>query len=388
MARLGELLRSQRERMGLTLEQAAEDTRIREKFLGAIEGGDYQSLPGAVYTKGFLRNYAEYLDLDADELVVLYQAERGIAEPPRSFEPMRPIMRRGVILTPAVLLPLLVLGGVALFVGYLYYQFSTFATPPRIEIVEPPTDTVAQSAEYVVRGRTVPDGRVTIRVFPGPEIVADIRPGADGAFSARVQLKPGPNHIEVEVLDATGKVNKESRTIRYELVAAPEPQAPQLILEQPAPGTTFTNSPVTVSGRVDRSVASVVVNGQPVSVASDGRFSLIVNFTAGQQTVRVVARSATGAEVQESRTVSVAYTGALVVIRISGGEAWLGATVDGAQTANTNRIFSSGQTLTFSGSRVTLRTGNGGATFVTHNGQDLGRMGEVGQVVERTFTLP
>src|SRR5713101_2472006 len=127
MGRLGDQMRAQRERMGLTLEQAAEDTRIREKFIKALENGDYNSLPGAVYTKGFLRNYAEYLGLEADELVAIYQQERGIPEPPRSFEPMRPIMRRNLILTPAILVPVLVLLGVSGFLGYLYYQFTTFA---------------------------------------------------------------------------------------------------------------------------------------------------------------------------------------------------------------------------------------------------------------------
>ena len=63
--RLGDILRQRRESKGITLEQAAEDTRIREKFLGALESGDHHALPGAVYTKGFLRNYAEYLDLSS-----------------------------------------------------------------------------------------------------------------------------------------------------------------------------------------------------------------------------------------------------------------------------------------------------------------------------------
>src|SRR5437867_12212452 len=81
MPSLGEQLRAQRERKGITLEQAAADTRIREKFLTALEAGDYPALPGAVYTRGFLRNYAEDLDLETDELVTLFPQERGGAPP-------------------------------------------------------------------------------------------------------------------------------------------------------------------------------------------------------------------------------------------------------------------------------------------------------------------
>ena len=387
MASLGDILRAQRERKGIVLDQAADDTRIRLKFLRALEDGDHNALPGAVYTKGFLRNYAEYLDLDPGELVAVYNAERGvIVEPIRSFEPIRPILRRNLILTPSVLVPAFVLAGVGFFVAYLYYQFTAFAVPPRIEVLDPPSDTIAQSAEYTVRGRTVPEGRVTVRVFPGPETF-DVRPAPDGTFAVSIILRPGANHVEVEVLDAAGKVSRQARAIRYEVAQTTvEEAAPQLIVEQPSNGGTFTNAPVTVSGRVARVVTSVLVNGSPVAVGSDGRFTVTVNFTSGAQTVRVIARTATGGEVQETRAVSVSYSSAIVTVRIKGGNAWILATVDGSQAPNTNRVYSDGQTLSFTGKEVKVRTGNAAATFLTYNGQELGSMGDQGLVTERTFT--
>ena len=117
MSKLGEMLRTQREKKNITLEQAAADTRIREKFLKALEDGDYQSLPGAVYTKGFLRNYAEYLDLETDELIPLYQHERGQPEPPqsRTFRPYRPVVHRSLIFRPVIFFPVILLAGVGLF---------------------------------------------------------------------------------------------------------------------------------------------------------------------------------------------------------------------------------------------------------------------------------
>ena len=387
MARLGDALRAQRERMGITLEQAAEDTRIRDKFLRALESGDYQTLPGVVYTKGFLRNYADYLGLARDELIAQFQAERGAPDGPRSFEPMRPIIRRSVILTPAVLVPIGVLAAVALFVGYLYYQFTTFAVPPRIEITEPAGDAIAQSAEYTIRGRTAPDARVSIRVSPGPEIIPDVRPSADGAFTVRVPLKPGANHIEVQVFDATGKQNQANRTIRYEVAAQPLPTAVppdlRLLLAQPAEGATVTNAPVTVSGGVGAG-SIVTVNGRGVPVEG-GAFATTIALPAGTHTVTVSLQAPGGSVATATRTVHVSYTMTVVAVRVQGGDAWLQAIVDGVQTAGTGRIFSAGQTLLLSGRQVFLRTGNAGATFVTMNGQDLGALGGQGQVVERVF---
>ncbi len=388
MARLGDALRLQREAMGVTLPQAAEDTRIREKFLLAIESGDYQSLPGTVYTKGFLRNYAGYLDLDAEEMLALYTGERGGSEPARSFAPMKPLVKRSFIFTPTVLVPVVVLAGILLFIGYVYYQFTNFAVAPHVDITDPPGDAVSQAAEYVVKGRTNPDGRITVRVSPGQDTLNDIRPARDGTFSVTVSLKPGPNHIEVQVLDPAGKLAQASRTIQLNVPVSNDPPAPQLIVEQPANGGTYTNAPVTVSGRVDRSVSSVTVNGAAATIGTDLRFAVTVNFIAGPQTVRVAAKTATGGEVQETRSVAVTYTAAVVTVRITGGEAYLLATVDGAQVPSTNKTFPAGQVLTFSGKTVTVRTGNAGVTFLSFNGQDMGKMGEVGQVTERSFRAP
>lgn len=388
MARLGDALRQQREQMGVTMEQAAEDTRIREKFLQAIESGDYQSLPGTVYTKGFLRNYAGYLNLDAEEMLALYTGERGGSEPIRTFAPMRPLVKRSFIFTPTVLVPVVVLAGIGLFAFYIFYQFTNFAVAPRVDITDPPGDAVSQVAEYLVKGKTNPEGRITIRVSPGADTFNDLRPAADGTFSQLVPLKPGPNHVEVQVLDPAGKLAQASRTIQLNPAVSNEPQAPQLIVEQPAQGGTYTNAPVTVSGRVDRSVASVTVNGTPATVGSDLKFSVTVNFVAGPQTIRVVAKTATGAEVQETRAVTVSYTAAVVTVRIGGGDAYIVATVDGTQAPGTNKVFPNGQILTFTGKSVTVRSGNAGATFLAFNGQDLGKMGEAGQVVERIFKSP
>src|SRR3990170_8871899 len=88
-----------RERKGVDLFRAERDTKIRSRYLAALERGDYRELPGAVYTKGFLRNYAVYLGLDPEEALLQWRAERGddrpsepvivvpraIQAPPRAF---------------------------------------------------------------------------------------------------------------------------------------------------------------------------------------------------------------------------------------------------------------------------------------------------------------
>ena len=73
--KLGEVLRTAREAKGVDLTRVERDTKIRERYLSALERGEYRELPGAVYTKGFLRNYGAYLGLDPEYLIDLYRLE-------------------------------------------------------------------------------------------------------------------------------------------------------------------------------------------------------------------------------------------------------------------------------------------------------------------------
>ena len=71
-----------RERKGVDLYRAERDTKIRARYLAALEHGEYAELPGAVYTKGFLRNYALYLGLDPEDVIRQWRRERGDATVP------------------------------------------------------------------------------------------------------------------------------------------------------------------------------------------------------------------------------------------------------------------------------------------------------------------
>lgn len=66
---LGSALREQREAMGVTLAEVEVATRIRQKYLSALESEEWHLLPGEVVGRGFLRNYADYLGLDPQEIM-------------------------------------------------------------------------------------------------------------------------------------------------------------------------------------------------------------------------------------------------------------------------------------------------------------------------------
>ncbi len=90
-----------RESRGLSLEEAARDTRVRLEFLEAIEADDFERLLGDVHVRGCLRTYATYLRLSPDKVVAAYEREFGSDEqvefapaPPRRTEPVLGRRRR------------------------------------------------------------------------------------------------------------------------------------------------------------------------------------------------------------------------------------------------------------------------------------------------------
>lgn len=72
---IGDLLRRERERQNLSIKDIEKATSIRALYIDAIEKGEYKTLPGEVYAKGFVRNYANYLELNANEIVNAFNEE-------------------------------------------------------------------------------------------------------------------------------------------------------------------------------------------------------------------------------------------------------------------------------------------------------------------------
>jgi cytoskeletal protein RodZ len=76
-----------RQKRGVTLEQIAEMTKISMRFLKAIEDGEYDKLPGGIFAKSYLRQYAAAIGFEESELLAHYSAIVSPAAPPRASKP-------------------------------------------------------------------------------------------------------------------------------------------------------------------------------------------------------------------------------------------------------------------------------------------------------------
>jgi cytoskeletal protein RodZ len=106
MFELGRSLHEARVRRGLELKQVAAETRIRTRYLRALEEERFELIPGSVYAKGFLRAYADHLGLDSqlflDEYNARFVDEQTLPAPPQLK--LRPRPLRSYVAGAAVLL--------------------------------------------------------------------------------------------------------------------------------------------------------------------------------------------------------------------------------------------------------------------------------------------
>ena len=90
MFEIGNSLREARLRQGLDFTRAEDETKIRGKYLQALEEERFEVLPAETYVKGFLRTYAEYLGLDGQLYVDEFNSRfASVDEPPLSSTPPR-----------------------------------------------------------------------------------------------------------------------------------------------------------------------------------------------------------------------------------------------------------------------------------------------------------
>jgi hypothetical protein len=111
MFEIGSSLRDARSRRGLELSQIERDTRIRPRYLQALEDERFDLLPGEAYAKGFLRTYADFLGLEGERFVDEYNSRFPASEEPPNVKLARVKRRRSPFDLRFVAIPFAVLLG-------------------------------------------------------------------------------------------------------------------------------------------------------------------------------------------------------------------------------------------------------------------------------------
>ena len=202
---LGEKLKRARKRKSVDLIEAELETKVRAKYLEALENEDFDLLPNDIYVKGFLTTYAQYLNLDSDKILNLYQQQKskGEVEESETFTIGKVDRRKALVVTPKLVIICL---GVIFCLSacvYIAFQVISFASVPKLVISSPSEDMVVEEEMVKVSGVT----DVGVDILVNSETVSV---NLSGNFEQEVKLQNGLNTIAIS---AKNKAKKEASQV-------------------------------------------------------------------------------------------------------------------------------------------------------------------------------
>ncbi len=208
MTTVGQILSQARNRKKLTLEQVEKATRIRLKFLVALEKDELTKLPPGTFTKGFIKNYAAFLGLPVDDTLAFYRRqvnEKVSPLPVRNPAPPTPKSPLSSLSLTSIGVFILVV----LFFIYLVYSYFRYAGAPALNLNSPSKNAVVSEEQIEVSGKTDPDATLTINNQP-------VSLNENGSFSTKVTLTPGLNTITVVSSNKFHRQTTLTRNLRLE----------------------------------------------------------------------------------------------------------------------------------------------------------------------------
>jgi cytoskeleton protein RodZ len=241
---VGNLLRAERERRDLSVDDVAANLRIRRALIDAIEHGRFKELPGAPYAVGFIKTYAEFLELDREEVIRRFKTEAEGIENRKELNFPRPLSESRL---PGGVL--LLVSAVIAACAYAFWHFQSAdertqmprvaALPERLAHLAAPVP-VAESAAAATNAAVIP-----------PQQAADASPPA----AASVAATPAP---------------ASSPTPAQESAAAPAPvPAPA---SQPVPQAAATPTPAPAPAVAPAPAAEVAaIPSAPTDTSSQPR---------------------------------------------------------------------------------------------------------------------
>lgn len=207
---LAEIFKKARAKKEISLFNAEVGTKVRTKFLAALENGNWQELPQEVYVRGFVLAYAKFLDLPTNTVLKQYGKEAKIRriKSVSKISYNQPLKENRVLITPKIL----AYAGLSIFFislfSYIIIQVLNFAGSPNLKIVTPSNNLVTESDSIDLMGITDTDTIVAVNSENVP--VSD-----GGKFSLKLKLHSGVNVIKVNAINKVKKESSEVYTIEY-----------------------------------------------------------------------------------------------------------------------------------------------------------------------------
>lgn len=208
---LGEKLKKLRTDKRISLNEVSRATRIQVKYLECLEEDNFDKLPVDVYTRGFLRSYADFLGVDGQILLKLYDKEKGIrkniSNSGKSSGKKKVVDISSFVFTPRKILILAIIVIVFFGIFLLYKEIGSLSSAPRLIILNPePNSEVSENSVYV---EGITDKDASLFINGQPIMVND-----EGKFRENLTLQPGVNVINIKSINKFQKETINTLTLR------------------------------------------------------------------------------------------------------------------------------------------------------------------------------
>ncbi|MDD5749412.1 MAG: helix-turn-helix domain-containing protein [Patescibacteria group bacterium] len=206
---LGDKINKKRLEHNFSLTELSSQLKIQSKYLKALEEGNYQSLPGDVYVKSWLKLCAEALELNYRELVADYKLEKNLSSKfkalPEDFKARQKRFIFWKIINPRNLKIAGLALGILALLGYLGWEINGIIAPPKVVIFEPEQNLRTRENSLVISGQTKPE--VELKINNEKVLLNE-----DGSFYQEINLIVGLNNLQISAK------KKHSKTSIYELL--------------------------------------------------------------------------------------------------------------------------------------------------------------------------
>lgn len=275
MSEFGDSFRTARESKKLTIEQIAQETRISARFLKAIEEEDFQSLPGGLFNRGFVRAYAGRLGLDPDDAVRRYVALVPAAPVEATDSAVvEPVPSDGI---ERHIIPIAI-GALVVLIVILFFVFGgggSESTPDTVPgavdgAVEPPLQPVEALVEAPVE-----DALPSAETLP-PDVAAETAVEAEATSPPSPPVDATPDSPPLATPNLVVEV--DARNATWIRIRSDESPAEEMTMQ---PGSTRTFSAERMINVQIGNVSGVnlSINGQPVPAHGEDGQVLSLDIT-------------------------------------------------------------------------------------------------------------
>ncbi len=153
MITAGEVIKQKRKALNKSLDTVSSDTKIQKRYLEYIENNQFENFDSPVFASGFIKIYAQYLDLDVEKILALYRRSLQITSQLTKTKKAKRKKRKFSISPKLVSISIITLSLVSI-VGYVGYQIYKFQKPPELIILEPQNESLFREEKILIKGKT------------------------------------------------------------------------------------------------------------------------------------------------------------------------------------------------------------------------------------------